>query len=74
MDKGSRYIFDESIGLRELRESKGLTVDLIAKLIGIKEDQLIHYEENPEETPVSIALRIANTLNYDYDHISFYEN
>ncbi|ETT33595.1 helix-turn-helix domain-containing protein [Paenibacillus sp. FSL R5-808] len=73
MNKVNKYRFYESIGLRELRRSRGLSVEAAALLIGIKEDQLCRYEENPSDTPVSLALRIASVLNCDYDLITFAE-
>ncbi|MDH6674661.1 transcriptional regulator with XRE-family HTH domain [Paenibacillus sp. LBL] len=71
MNKGSKYRQDEPIGLKELRESRGLTIESVANSIGISSDQLGQYEQNPSDTPVSIALRIASVLNCDYDLITF---
>lgn len=71
MNKVNKYRFGESIGLRELRKSRGLSVESAALLIGIKKEQLCQYEEYPGDTPVSIALRIASAFNCDYDLITF---
>lgn len=73
MNKGSKYRRGESIGLKELREFRGLTIESAAKSIGISGYQLDHYENNPGDTPVSIAIKLASVLNCDYDLITFEE-
>jgi transcriptional regulator with XRE-family HTH domain len=71
MNKGSKYRQDEPIGIKELRVSRGLTIESVANSIGISSYQLGQYEQNPGDAPVSIALRIARVLNCDYDLITF---
>lgn len=44
--------------LRSIRESKGLTIEQVAKQIGLEAKVLMIYEINPEETPLSIAVKI----------------
>lgn len=59
------------VGLKELRNVRGLSLDAASSMIGISDKELLRYEENPEEVPVVVALRIANAYRWDYDSISF---
>lgn len=59
------------VGLKELRSVRGLSLDAASSMIGISDKELLHYEENPEEVPVVVALRISNAYRWNYDSISF---
>ncbi|OXL83199.1 hypothetical protein BCV73_08985 [Paenibacillus sp. SSG-1] len=64
-------VYNSLIGLKELRKVRGLSATIAARLIGLDEDELIMYEDNPEEIPVLVAIKMACAYKCDYDSISF---
>lgn len=57
--------------LRAWRRAKDITQEKMAELLGISTATYIAWEQNPENIKVSIAYKIADTLDVDIDEIQF---
>ena len=55
--------------LRELREISGYTTADVARLLGIKEDKYLGYEESGADIPISVLYELANEYGVDFTEI-----
>lgn len=52
--------------LKEIRDSKGLTQEKVAKLSGISRSHYTHIEQGTKTPSVEVAKRIAKQLDFDW--------
>ncbi|WP_181909818.1 helix-turn-helix transcriptional regulator [Paenibacillus taihuensis] len=55
--------------IAELRESREITQEDLAKTLGIARSTLSHYEKNRRKPPLDIIVLLANTFNITVEQI-----
>lgn len=55
--------------LRQLRESKGLEIIDVAKILGMKRERYNHYEVDAREPNLDTVVRLANFYNVSVDYL-----
>ena len=57
--------------MKQCRRKASMSIETIAKRIGITKNRYIFYEKNPELTPVNVALLFSLVVNVPVDDIFF---
>lgn len=63
-----------AFSVRQARTYAGLTQNEMAKRLGISRDAYRKIEQNPETTPVRLAIKISEVTGIPIDQIFFVQN
>ncbi|HHN8373200.1 helix-turn-helix transcriptional regulator [Morganella morganii subsp. morganii] len=65
--KDINFIVGQNI--RDLRHSNGLTTQMLAKMLGVSQQQMSRYERSVNKIDVSIVFKIINIFHVSYDSL-----
>jgi len=60
---------DRLVNLKEIREQKGISQELLAKMSGVPRGTLANIESHWTEPRISTAVKIADCLNISLDEL-----
>ncbi|AUR33376.1 XRE family transcriptional regulator [Morganella morganii] len=67
MMKDINFIVGQNI--RDLRHRNGLTTKMLAKMLGVSQQQLSRYERGVNKIDVSVVFKIINIFHVSYEYL-----
>ncbi|HAS8349640.1 TPA: XRE family transcriptional regulator [Vibrio vulnificus] len=67
MMKDINFIVGQNI--RDLRHRNGLTTKMLAKMLGVSQQQLSRYERGVNKIDVSVVFKIINIFDVSYEYL-----
>lgn len=65
--KDINFIVGQNI--RDLRHRNGLTTKMLAKMLGVSQQQLSRYERGVNKIDVSVVFKIINIFDVSYEYL-----
>lgn len=61
--------FDFGLRIRELRESKNMSQEMLGKIIGRSKPVISSYENNIKTPPLDVLIKLSGALNVSIDYL-----